>query len=268
MSRSFSDHHMDDRGRPSSHHRRVSQEETEDVLKSDDPPLDTCCVVRTRMDRGEQEVDARLQAMVEACLHAAHQQYHTMWPSNGHAGRVAHPVFSPSLRAVHAEPPCSEVLVYQPQLATYAASAFREYRSLLVTFRRVQSQLSPSLAVSARVPDCCMLPVREGRGRAMNGHQGSGHERKRGGSAGDAMEPGGVREGVVDLSQPHEDSGYEGCVLVPQLYYSVPAPLRGVRASLDGLSMQPQVAMRLAERAERTRQYKSIPHPSDDITRK
>jgi hypothetical protein len=39
------------------------------------------------------------------------------------------------------------------------------------------------------------------------------------------MEQGGGKEGsVVDLSQPHEDSGYEGCVLVPQLYYSVPAP--------------------------------------------
>jgi len=101
------------------------------------------------MDPQQRQVDAELSSLLEKCLIALHQQYYVQWN-----------VCSPSLRVPLLVPPHSEVLVYHSHLHIYASSAFREYRALLATFRRIQSQLSPSLAVPYKVPDSCLLPPR------------------------------------------------------------------------------------------------------------
>ena len=253
MSRSMSDQHMDEqRGRHASSHSRRSSggvgggqhDEMEDVLKPDDPSLDTCCIVRTRMDAAEQEVDRRILAMLDQCLSAAHQQYHLTWPthtSQRHQHSTTTPTKmstsqqqppspspSPSLRSVPSTPPCNGVLVYQPHLATYAPAAFREFRALLATFRRVQSQLSPSLAVSAtNTPDHCLLPARgDSKGKAVNGVGRAAVEGRRSmgadAAAGDGA--GCRRDGGSGMEGVHEETGYEGVVIVPQLYYAVPQP--------------------------------------------
>ena len=262
MSRSMSDHHMEEqRGRPgggstASHHARRSSagvvmggghhgEELEDVLKPDDPSLDTCCIVRSRMDAQEQDVDRRVLHMLDACLTAAHQQYHMPWPVSSLAqpqpspSSSLSPSPSPSLRFVPSTPPCSDVLVYQPHLATYASAAFREFRALLATFRRVQSQLSPSLAVPASTtPDHCLLPGRGGGGegartKAMNGVRGGGGEggkKSEGGAGlngvagGGGHGCGGRKKDGSGVEGGHDEGGYEGVVIVPQLYYAVPQP--------------------------------------------
>jgi len=255
MSRSLSDNETEGRSRHLSHQRRISggqqQEEAQELLRSDDPALDTCCLVRTRLDKYEQDVDSALLAKLDQCLQAAHQQYNTRWQTTtaGAEGRVA-PLLLPSLRSVSAVPPCSDVLVYHPHLHTYASSAFREYRTLMATFRRVQSQLNPSLAVSCKTSDASLLPadptVRSSHTHSANHHSShtsahyqrshaytNGHlavnsRRSRGGS-GAGMEEGATQRNGSSSEQRtdtssfhHHDDGYEGIVLVPTLYYTIP----------------------------------------------
>ena len=256
MSRSLSDNETEGRSRHLSHQRRSSAgqqpEEAQELLRADDPALDTCCIVRTRLDKYEQDIDSALLLKLDQCLHAAHQQYNTHWQTTTarEEGRVADkPLLLPSLRTVSAVPPCSDVLVYHPHLHTYAAAAFREYRTLMATFRRVQSQLSPSLAVSCKTPDASLLPADPStrsshshssaqqsshpsahyhRSHAYtNGHLTVNSRRSRGGSAAGADDSSVHRSGSgseqrADTSFHHYDDGYEGMVLVPTLYYTIP----------------------------------------------
>ena len=251
MGRSLSDNETEGRSRHLSHQRRISggqQEEAQELLRSDDPALDTCCIVRTRLDKYEQDIDTALLAKLDRCLQAAHQQYNTHWQTAKTAveGRVTDkPLLLPSLRSVSAMPPCSDVLVYHPHLHTYASSSFREYRTLMATFRRVQSQLNPSLAVSCKTSDASLLPA-DHSARAYshhsshssahnqrphaytNGHLTVNSRRGRGGT-GAAMEDNGVHRSSSAIEQRtdtsmlhHYDDGYEGVVLVPTLYYTIP----------------------------------------------
>ena len=240
MSRSLSDNETEVRGRHLSHLRRASggqHEEAQELLRADDPGLDTCCLVRTRLDKYEQDIDTALLAKLDQCLQAAHQQYNTHWQTTTarEEGRVAdRPLTMPSLRTVSAVPPCSDVLVYHPHLHAYASSAFREYRTLMATFRRVQSQLNPSLAVSCKTPDGSLLPADHSarsthqRSHAYtNGHVSAYSRRSRdGGSGASGMEEtsgqrGGGSEQRPDTFHRHDD-GFEGVVLVPTLYYTIP----------------------------------------------
>ena len=265
LSRSLSDNEMDGRSRYLSQHRRVSggqqqQEEAQDLLRADDPTLDTCCIVRSRLDKYEQDIDTALMAKLDQCLHAANQQYNTRWQSTAtvESGKL---LTLPSLRTVSVVPPASDVLVYHPHLHTYAAAALREYRALLATFRRVQSQLNPSLAVSSKTSDASLLPAEptatrthrtqhSGGGSGSSNHHlshghhprshthtnghltvngASGRRRSRGGSGAGlddgaaAVVASGQQRGAESSPSAHRyDDGYEGIVLVPTLYYTIP----------------------------------------------
>ena len=92
-------------------------------------------------------------ARLDRCLHAAHMQYAAALDSAA-AAAAAQALTSatlalPSLRARVLPASllvrcCCTILTWH----TYAAAAFHEFRSLVAAFRRVQSQLSPSLAVA------------------------------------------------------------------------------------------------------------------------
>ena len=257
MNRSLSDNEAEGRSRHSSNHRRTSggqQEEAQELLRPDDPALETCCLVRTRLDKSEQDIDTALLTKLDQCLQAAHQQYNTQWQTATavQEGRVAgKPLVLPSLRSVSVVPPCSDVLVYHPHLHAYASAAFREYRTLMATFRRVQSQLNPSLAVSSRTSDASLLPADpSARSSHIHSSQSSSHSsghyqrshaytnghltvnsrRSRGGGAAGTDDGGAHRSGSSSSSEQrtdtssyhHHDDGYEGVVLVPTLYYTIP----------------------------------------------
>jgi hypothetical protein len=113
-----------------------------------------------------------LTAQLDRLLAALHRQYSTNWSRNvGRFPNSLHPT-SPvllndencgsimsSLQPPFITPPDSSILSYHPSFAAYAIPAFKEFRSILATFRRVQSQLSPSLAITSSAPIHVYLPI-------------------------------------------------------------------------------------------------------------
>jgi hypothetical protein len=164
----------------------AQQHELDDAspLKIADPTLDSCSLAYTKFNDKEYETENSCAKKLNDCLAALHEQYYLDKTDD------------------------NSVVEYDSSLHVYSFDAFREFRRYFASFRRVQSQLSPSLQLSGKIAYTALLPSNRAFAAGVEpiiySHQASEYEN-------------------TDLALlPFNSHHYEGVVLIPQLYYNIP----------------------------------------------